>query len=989
MVCTEEEWQEIAAQDEDGQVGKFVIDDTAGTIRLPRIIKLQGTLNFTEVGDLIESGGAGGGGLEVGDIGISPFIDESRNLRRYLNGQIISQSQFARFTARLKKAVETYPNLATTEANWQAIKTNSKIGQCGKFVIDDTAGTIRLPCIVKLQGMLDLSNIGNIVDDGLPELTTDTTGSHTHTRGTMNITGFFGATDITGAVDGAFYTRTISQTRGDYKGASTNNNFNFGFDASRSWTGNTSSDGAHSHTIAGTSDTVQEEAIQYPYFIQVANGKLEIDTTTEIQLNNPFDLFDIKWSIGEIENLSWAKSDGNWVDGTVYTSAYDRLVEEYTNGTEQTSDSITFRKTPRKYRIADVSQDTLITSLFDNTGVANYFVLDTANQRFKLPRTKYGFVGDRGDVGAYIPESLPQHTHLERAFYDDVSASGGEIRYISNGKTDGASIGARSLAAGTLKTGSEGISTTNADNASYQNGAPVQQRATQANLYFYVGETAKSVNIIDINALANTKQDKATAVNYNNITNCITHIPQDIKVELTDGVLTLKAGSKVYVPNGAEVFDIVTISSDLTLSSFSAEVSTEFYLFQYNGYLRYFSKAQTSSGSTAPSGNDYLVWYDTTNNIIKTSSDGGSTWNSGVSFPLCKFTATSTTITSIDQIFNGFGYIGPTAFALPGVRGLIPNGRNADGTLKNIEFTVDKVVTRTITWDNAHGQELFIGKYSLNEGLQFISTGRIGEYYRQEIEPSLVRYTVWYKPSENKVYRCDLDSNGNLVWKDNYPCYIGQWFTSATSPYPITKLTIRLPFRAVDYSEYTDALSTKLNKDFSNAVFPIKGEGTIIQTKNEGSIEFYGGTSNTNGAVLALRGKNGDNPGAFTLRACDSNGNSKDLTGYPDGTLSWGGQSIAAMGMPSGKNVDLTLGTSGTTYTAPANGYVLLKKSSTASNQIVELYTGVNVRSISSASNQQICVFAPVQKGFNFSVNYSLAGETTFFRFIYAEGDNI
>ena len=93
--------------------------------------------------------------------------------------------------------------------------------------------------------------------------------------------------------------------------------------------------------------------------------------------------------------------------------------------------------------------------------------------------------------------------------------------------------------------------------------------------------------------------------------------------------------------------------------------------------------------------------------------------------------------------------------------------------------------------------------------------------------------------------------------------------------------------------------------------------------------------------------------------------------------------------MPSGKYTDLALGTSGTTYTAPANGYILLKKSSTASNQIVELYTGVNVRSISSASNQQICVFAPVQKGFNFSVNYSLAGETNFFRFIYAEGDNV
>ena len=42
------------------------------------------------------------------------------------------------------------------------------------------------------------------------------------------------------------------------------------------------------------------------------------------------------------------------------------------------------------------------------------------------------------------------------------------------------------------------------------------------------------------------------AVDYSNVTNCITKIPQDIKLELNNGTLTLKAGSKVYVPNGFE-----------------------------------------------------------------------------------------------------------------------------------------------------------------------------------------------------------------------------------------------------------------------------------------------------------------------------------------------------------------------------------------------------------------------------------------------------
>ena len=71
-----------------------------------------------------------GGGLEIGDIGFAPLgIDETQNKRRYLNGQVISQAQFVSFTNKIKSAIELYPNLATTETNWQAEVTNSKLGQ--------------------------------------------------------------------------------------------------------------------------------------------------------------------------------------------------------------------------------------------------------------------------------------------------------------------------------------------------------------------------------------------------------------------------------------------------------------------------------------------------------------------------------------------------------------------------------------------------------------------------------------------------------------------------------------------------------------------------------------------------------------------------------------------------------------------------------------------------------------------------------------------
>ena len=43
---------------------------------------------------------------EIGDMDFAPLgIDESLNLRRYLNGQVISQTQFVPFTNKVKSSV--------------------------------------------------------------------------------------------------------------------------------------------------------------------------------------------------------------------------------------------------------------------------------------------------------------------------------------------------------------------------------------------------------------------------------------------------------------------------------------------------------------------------------------------------------------------------------------------------------------------------------------------------------------------------------------------------------------------------------------------------------------------------------------------------------------------------------------------------------------------------------------------------------------------
>lgn len=74
---------------------------------------------------------------------------------------------------------------------------------------------------------------------------TNSTGGHTHTRGTMNITGNFGCVDAP-KCDGAFALASGIYSQNSNGG---NNNDHVNFNASRSWTGATSSNGSHTHTV--------------------------------------------------------------------------------------------------------------------------------------------------------------------------------------------------------------------------------------------------------------------------------------------------------------------------------------------------------------------------------------------------------------------------------------------------------------------------------------------------------------------------------------------------------------------------------------------------------------------------------------------------------------------------------------------------------------------------------------------------------------------
>lgn len=74
---------------------------------------------------------------------------------------------------------------------------------------------------------------------------TASAGSHTHARGTMEITATAPVLAFPNEISGAFY--EINRSAHGYDADSIH--INAGFQASRSWTGRTSSDGSHSHSV--------------------------------------------------------------------------------------------------------------------------------------------------------------------------------------------------------------------------------------------------------------------------------------------------------------------------------------------------------------------------------------------------------------------------------------------------------------------------------------------------------------------------------------------------------------------------------------------------------------------------------------------------------------------------------------------------------------------------------------------------------------------
>lgn len=393
------------------------------------------------------------------------------------------------------------------------------------------------------------------------------------------------------------------------------------------------------------------------------------------------------------------------------------------------------------------------------------------------------------------------------------------------------------------------------------------------------------------NAVTNSDYWKnVTPVNYSNITNCLLEVPQRIKYDLTDGTLTIKAGTVVIVPYGTEdltsqypvgatfindnfkVYDTqytedaegngkffvwAELQSDLSHKQSTTTITKRILSVNISGEtdIPFAFNAFTSSETTAPPTTKAYQWYDTTNNkCVETEQTTGNISISLLSLPIGVIAANETEIFgSIDQVFNGFGYIGSTVWVDKGVKGLIPNGRNEDGTLNNIE-----VVQKNLSLLSA-----FSGTYNRNFWLYKDGQLGTGVHYSEQATPPTIDTTKverYFNTTDNFIYYHAKDETYwvRLIEGTGGFCLVG---TLQSTDDKITSFNPKQPFRAVDYSEVDGSWVSSLYNIASDVTIAnattLTYDLSSYLPKDSNAYEVYLGifakTGNANGNSIEIR----------------------------------------------------------------------------------------------------------------------------------------
>ena len=566
-----------------------------------------------------------------------------------------------------------------------------------------------------------------------------------------------------------------------------------------------------------------------------------------------------------------------------------------------------------------------------------------------------------------------------------------------------------SQASATASAASAAAALTSEDNALSSKNAAASS-ATSASNYANNSKIWAEGTDEQVQALGGSKSAKgwaeaSTNLDYTNITNCITAIPQDIKLELNNGTLTLKAGSKVYIPNGAGVFKEIITSKDVSVSVVWNKNGINMLFYnstnQINSIGINYSNSDIWSGDSPVINKQYGFWYDTTNNIVKYTTNSGDSWISGFSLPICIVTGDSTGITSIDQVFNGFGYIGSHWFELKGNEGIARNGRNVDGSLNNS--------TRTTANVSVHVCGIGTNNWNMLSGFDgnFRNASQTS-YFIQDEMPSASHYfnnyAVWESPRENIIR---ITSDKGETWTKVLQINCG---TYSTVNGRITSFNPKTTIQAVDYYDFKqlDDSAAKLGADntftgvntFEGAYgnVYIKSRNIDLTSKPSSTqysyLDFYDKNNKRIGVLGAFQFASGEygiylqagNVGSLNIRTNGTNSytsvatpptsdNSTQIatTAFVNNFFNTAGK-VTTKCMPNyAAGVSIS-----SNYTVPSDGFIFCGLAGNGSE-----LTTINGKRIAvtydtgvSGSLPQIC--APVSKGDVFKTNSQLKWGTFF-----------
>lgn len=176
------------------------------------------------------------------------------------------------------------------------------------------------------------------------------------------------------------------------------------------------------------------------------------------------------------------------------------------NGTYINTSLPAYTRTPKGYKIVEPTQEQNVINAYNLNGVSWYYILDTTNTRFKLPRTKFSFTGLRTGVGDYVAPGLPNITGK-----------------IGGGQEESQTCSGAFYSQGVSYPGGPGDDAdqdvyldASRSSSIYGNSNTVQPPATQMYLYFYVSQYSQSAyeQTAGLNAeLFNNKAD----ISLNNV----------------------------------------------------------------------------------------------------------------------------------------------------------------------------------------------------------------------------------------------------------------------------------------------------------------------------------------------------------------------------------------------------------------------------------------------------------------------------------------